>query len=211
MPAMSAVERAFCRSGPWRVFTRRVVFPWVLAGVDLHGDVLELGSGSGSVAAELLRRFPSIHLTATDIDPAMVEAARQHLAAFGERVDVRQADASALPFPAGSFDSVVSFIMLHHTLRWEEVIGEAGRVLRPGGHLVGYDLLTSGPARTFHRLDRSDFRLASADELTARLRQLPIDDIRVEPAWRNLVVRFHVRRTGDTPVPPPAVSDKEQP
>jgi ubiquinone/menaquinone biosynthesis C-methylase UbiE len=198
MPAMSAMERAMCRSVAWRALTRRVVFPWALAGIDLDGKVLELGSGSGSVAAELLRQFPAISLTATDVDPAMLDTARRHLAPFGKRVEVRQADATNLPFEAGSFDSVVSFIMLHHTLRWEDVLGEAVRVLRNGGHLVGYDLVTSGPARTFHRLDRSDHRLASAAELTARLRQLPVDDIRVDPALLNLVVRFHARRSGDT-------------
>lgn len=75
MPAMSAVEQAFCRSHLWRWFTRRVIFPWALDGLELHGDVLELGSGSGAMAEELLARSPSIRLTATDVDPAMVGAA----------------------------------------------------------------------------------------------------------------------------------------
>lgn len=200
---MSAVERALCRSGPWRVLTRRLVLPWALAGVEMAGDVLELGSGSGSVAADLLRRFPSIRLTATDVDPAMVDTARLRLRSFGDRVVIRQVDATALPFPTGSFDSVVSFIMLHHTLRWEEVVGEAIRVLRPGGRFVGYDLVNSVPARTFHRLDRSDHRLVSADELSARLRESAVEDIRVEPALWHLVVRFHARRSGDPPGPQP--------
>ena len=203
---MSALERAFCRSTAWRALTRRVVFPWALAGIHLDGRVLELGSGSGSVAAELLRRFPSIHLTATDVDPAMLDTARQHLASFGERVDVRQVDATTLPFEVGSFDSVVSFIMLHHTLRWEEVLGEAVRVLRPGGHLVGYDLVSSGPARTFHRLDRSEHRLASADELTARLGQLPVNCVRIDPALGNLVVRFHAHLSSDQPDDAPSAA-----
>jgi SAM-dependent methyltransferase len=211
MPAMSAVERAMCRSTPWRVLTRRVVFPWALDGVTLAGDVLELGSGSGTVAAEFLRGFPSIRLTATDVDPAMVESARHRLTPFGDRVEVRQADATALPFAAASFDSVVSFIMLHHSLLWEDVLGEAVRVLRPGGRLVGYDLVNSAPARTFHRLDRSDHRLASADELSARLRQLPVDDVRIESALRGLVVRFHAHRSGDSPAASSIDSDKERP
>jgi SAM-dependent methyltransferase len=211
MPVMSAVERALCRSGPWRSFTRRVALPWVLAGAELDGEVLELGSGSGSIGEELLVRFPSIRLTATDVDPAMLETARQRLRSFGDRVEVRQADATGLPFPDGRFDAVVSFIMLHHTIRWEQVLGEAVRVLRPGGVLVGYDLVKSGPARAFHRLDRSHHRLATGDELSARLAGLPLDDLRVEPALRRLVVRFHGHRVGENDSAAPPTQEEETP
>jgi ubiquinone/menaquinone biosynthesis C-methylase UbiE len=96
---MSTVEQAFCRSRPWRWFTRRVIFPWALDRLDPWGEVLELGSGSGAMAEELLGKFPSIRLTATDVDPAMVEAASRRLKAFGDRVKVQQADATQLPFP----------------------------------------------------------------------------------------------------------------
>src|SRR2546421_4811911 len=105
MPVMSAVERALCRSGPWRAFTRRVVVPWALDGIDLDGEVLELGSGSGTVAEVLLTRFPSIRVTATDVDPSMVETARRRLAPFSDRVEVQPADATQLPFPDGRFDA----------------------------------------------------------------------------------------------------------
>ncbi len=124
--------------------------PWALDGINLEGYVLELGSGSGTVAEQLLARFPTIHLTATDVDPSMLDTARRRLASFGDRVEVQQADATQLPFPDGSFDAVVSFIMLHHTLQWEEALSEAVRVLRPGGHLTGYDLVESRPARVLH-------------------------------------------------------------
>ena len=67
MPVMSAIERAFCRSAPWRSLTRRVVIPWALDGITLTGEVLELGCGAGVLGQELLTRFPSIRLTATDV------------------------------------------------------------------------------------------------------------------------------------------------
>jgi ubiquinone/menaquinone biosynthesis C-methylase UbiE len=198
MPAMSTVEQAFCRSRFWRWFTRRAIFPWALDGIDLGGEVLELGSGSGAMAQELLTRFPSIRLTATDVDPAMVDAARRRISPFGDRVEVREADATRLPFPDGRFDVVVSFIMLHHTVEWEQALGEAARVLRPGGHLVGYDVVRSAPARALHRLDRSPHRLATIRELTAQFGRLPLDAVRVEPALGGLVVRFAARRTEAT-------------
>src|SRR6266540_6864629 len=113
---MSPLEQGLCRSAPWRWFAREVVLPWALQGEHLDGDVLEIGSGSGAMAAELLRRFPDIRLTATDYDDAMLDDARDRLREFGERVEVRQADAAQLPFPNDSFDAVLSFIMLHHVI-----------------------------------------------------------------------------------------------
>ena len=97
MPVMSAVERAWCRSLPWRAFTRRVVFPWAIGDVDLRGHVLELGSGSGAMALELLDRYPDIRLVATDVDPAMRAAATARLEEFGERVEVREAAWTVAP------------------------------------------------------------------------------------------------------------------
>src|SRR5918994_644241 len=158
MPEMTPFEQGFCRSVPWRWFARQVVLPWALQGEELSGDILEIGSGSGAMAAELLRRFPDVRLTATDYDDSMVDVARDRLREFGERVDVKQADATQLPFPDESFDAVLSFIMLHHVIDWEKALAEAVRVLRPGGQLLGFDLLDSPVMHLFHRAERSPHR-----------------------------------------------------
>ena len=194
MPVMSAIEQAWCRSLPWRAFTRRVVFPWAIGDTVLHGDVLELGSGSGAMAAALLDRYPTIRLTATDVDPAMRDAAAQRLAPYGDRVEVREADATSLPFADGSFDAVVSFIMLHHVIDWEQALAEIARVLRPGGVLVGYDLVESPLSRATHHLDRSPHRMASVAALRARLGELPFAASAVTPVLGGLVTRFHAER-----------------
>ena len=104
MPEMSSVAQLMCRSAPWRLFAGHVVLPWALQGHELGGDVLEIGCGSGAMAAEALRRFPDVRLTATDFDESMVEVARRRLSEFGPRAQVRQADATALSFPDSSFD-----------------------------------------------------------------------------------------------------------
>ena len=209
MPAMSRFEQGWCRSLPWRTFTRRIVFPWAIGDVELRGDVLELGSGSGAMAEELLGRHPSVRLTATDVDPAMRTAAATRLERFGDRVEVRDADATALPFADASFDAVVSFIMLHHVIDWEGALGEVARVLRPGGTLAGYDLMRSGPNRLLHRMERSPHRMATADELRARLAELPFADIAVRPGVARSVARFRARRT-DTPTPTPTTTTTAQ-
>lgn len=174
MPEMTGVEQGFCRSAPWRWFARNMVLPWALQGERLSGDVLEIGSGSGAMAAELLERFPSVRLTATDYGDSMVEFARDRLRKFGDRVEVKQADASQLPFPGESFDAVVSFIMLHHVIDWEKAVSEAVRVLRPGGRLIGFDLLDSPSMRWLHRAERSRHRLMRWDELRREIRELPL-------------------------------------
>jgi ubiquinone/menaquinone biosynthesis C-methylase UbiE len=194
MPSMSNFEQVVCRSGPWRAFARRIVLPWVLQGMRLHGDVLEIGSGSGAMAAGLLSTAPDVRLTVTDYDDAMVGAAARLLARRHERATVQQADATALPFASDSFDAVLSVLMLHHVVDWERALAEAVRVLRPGGVVVGADLLSSLPARLLHRLEGTSYRMVTRRELRATLENLPFDEVTVTPGLTRLAVRFTARK-----------------
>ena len=188
---MARAESAFCRSAPWNVFARRVVLPWTLSERDpLSGDVLEIGAGSGAMAAALLTNAEDVRLTAVDVDPAMVEVIRRRLQPFGDRARAEVADAAQLPYDDGAFDVVCSWLMLHHTIEWERCLAEAVRVLRPGGWLVGYDLTDTRLARIIHRLDRSPHRLAGIDELQAALAALPIAALRTQPGLFRHVLRF---------------------
>jgi SAM-dependent methyltransferase len=195
MPEMSRSAQLVCRSAPWRVVAGRVVLPWALQGIGLTGDVLEIGCGSGAMAAEVLRRYPDARMTATDYDDSMVDAARRRLAPFGPRAQVRQADATALPFPDASFDVALSFIMLHHVVQWEQAVAELVRVLRPGGRLVGYDLL--GDRRGHRPQHGHDHRLMRSTELRERFRELGVEDAKVSPGLGGLVARFTARRRVD--------------
>ncbi len=80
MPVMSKAERAFCCGGLWRTSTKPIV--GALPTDRLGHDVLEIGSGSGAIAAELSRAHPGLAITATDLDPVMVEAASRRLRGF---------------------------------------------------------------------------------------------------------------------------------
>jgi SAM-dependent methyltransferase len=69
--------------------------------------VLETAAGTGIVTRQLRDLVPTgMRLTATDLNPPMLEVARAKFR-LGEQVDFRPADATALPFPDGSFDVVV--------------------------------------------------------------------------------------------------------
>ena len=190
MPSMTPLERAACQAAPWRLFARHVVLPWALGGEDPVGRVLEIGGGSGAMAAELLKRCPDVTMVVTDFDPAMVEDATRRLRPYGERVEVRQADATALPFDDASFDTVVSFIMLHHTVEWEKAMAEVTRVLRPGGKLIGYDLLRARPMTWFHRADDAGHRFMELDALRTVLVELPLATVSLRRGLGGLVVRF---------------------
>jgi ubiquinone/menaquinone biosynthesis C-methylase UbiE len=194
---MSRAQSLFCRSAPWRGVAGRVVLPWSLQGHEPSGQVLEVGAGSGAMAAVVLDRWPAASMTVTDFDPEMVGPASARLSGFGDRAVVRQADATALPFADRSFDLVLSWVMLHHTIDWERALAEMVRVLRPGGAVVGYDLLSTPPLRALHRADER-VRLVRLPELAAAVARLDLAEADVTRGLGGLVVRFRLVR-GDGP------------
>jgi ubiquinone/menaquinone biosynthesis C-methylase UbiE len=158
---MSKFERVYCCSSVWRSSSGAIARE--LCAQRLGRDVLEIGVGSGSVARQLLADAPELAWTAIDVDPHMTRAAATRLRAF-PGASVKTADATAMPFPDESFDSVVSCLMLHHIIDWERAVAETARVLRPGGIFVGYDLTRTPLASLFHRLDGSPHRLIAPDD-----------------------------------------------
>ena len=193
MPIMSTLESAFCRSGPWRSFARRTVLPWALDNHPLVGDVLEIGGGSGAMAAGAARTFGDVRLTVTDVDQAMVHAARTRLAAY-PRVNVEKVDVTALPFGSGSFDMVTCYLMLHHVVDWEDALVEVSRVLKPGGTFIGYDLTDTRFARWTHRVDGSPHRMIAPNDLADELAHAGLREVSVRQSFGGHLMRFRGRR-----------------
>lgn len=104
----------------------------IAALLDL-GDVLDVGSGDASAARMIAPHCRS--LTCIDSNQRAVEAAAERLAEHAH-VKTELADAEALPFAAGSFDTVLVFHTLTFTEHPDRAIAEGARVLRPGGRLV---------------------------------------------------------------------------
>lgn len=103
-----------------------------LAPPSREDRVLDVGCGTGVVAllaAEQVGRAGSI--SAVDVNPGMLEVARTLPRA--ERVEWRQGDAAALPYPDASFDLVYCQQMLQFVPDRRGALGEMHRVLAPGG------------------------------------------------------------------------------
>jgi SAM-dependent methyltransferase len=176
---MNLLHRLLCRSALWRWTVERCVIPWMLEGLDPGADVLELGSGPGLTTDVLRER--TARLTAVELDPRLAASLQERMK--NTNVEVVETDATAMPFLDGSFSAVLSFTMLHHvpsaTLQ-DQLLAEAGRVLRPGGVFAGTDTAPGvllrlahigdtkvpvDPATLSHRLETAGF-----DELKAKRR-----------------------------------------
>ena len=108
--------------------------------------ILETAAGTGVVTEAILRAAPGAALVATDLNPAMLDRAAARLASAG--LDLRQADALALPFPDESFDVVACQFGAMFFPDRVQGYGEARRVLKPGGSFLFsvWDRIEANPA-----------------------------------------------------------------
>jgi len=98
------------------------------AGARAGCRVLDVATGPGAVAAAAAARGAS-RVVGIDLSPRMVALA----ASLHSGVEFREADAEALPFDAGAFESVVSNFGVGHFPRPERALAEITRVLARGG------------------------------------------------------------------------------
>jgi len=177
---MNRLHRWYCRSDAWAAAVRDQL-PWVLRGVELGDEVLEVGPGPGLTTDLLRAKAPRI--TAIEIDPHLAEALRQRT--LGQGVEVVTGDATAMPFPAARFSAVVSFTMLHHLpspQSQDRLLAEAYRVLRPGGVFAGSDSTASLLFRLAHLGDT--MVLVDPDGFASRLQAAGFTDARVRRSNR---------------------------
>jgi ubiquinone/menaquinone biosynthesis C-methylase UbiE len=123
--------------------------------------VLETACGTGIVTRRLLDRIRGHgSLVATDLNEAMIAHGRSTLPAKTALLEWRQADATKLPFPDGSFDAVVCQFGLMFFPDKAAGVREAFRMLKPGGRYLFnvWDAIVHNPvARIAHETAASFF------------------------------------------------------
>ena len=97
-------------------------------------QVLDIATGTGWVARSVASFGAKV--TAVDISPGLLDAARELSAHAQPSIDFQLADAEKLPFPDAGFDRVISTFGLMFAQDHEAAARELLRVTRPGGRIV---------------------------------------------------------------------------
>jgi SAM-dependent methyltransferase len=126
---------------------------WMTAGEWLHfadelgiragSNVLEIGSGSGGPAAYLAEKR-QCNVAGVDINEHGIRNARELARAkrLEDRLQFEAIDASRpLPFPAGSFEAIVSNDAMCHIRDRLAVLRDWRRIVRPGGRILFTDAM----------------------------------------------------------------------
>jgi ubiquinone/menaquinone biosynthesis C-methylase UbiE len=139
----------------------------LLAGA--RGRVLEVGAGTGLN----LEHYPEgvEELVLVEPEPAMIRKMERRLRELGRPARIVEAGAEALPFPDGSFDTVVCTLVLCSVSDPSRGLDELRRVVRPEGSLIFME------------------HVRSEDPATARLQD------RINPVWRFVTNGCNCNRT----------------
>jgi demethylmenaquinone methyltransferase/2-methoxy-6-polyprenyl-1,4-benzoquinol methylase len=97
------------------------------------GRVLDVATGTGAVAAELLRRRPDLEIVGVDQSPEMLAEARRRLAG---RVDLHEGRAEELAFAAASFDALTFTYLLRYVDDPAEILRRFTGLVRSGGAIA---------------------------------------------------------------------------
>ncbi|WP_119068623.1 class I SAM-dependent methyltransferase [Aggregatilinea lenta] len=100
---------------------------------DLHGDVLEIGPGTG---ANLTYYPADVRWLGIDPNPAMFPYVQREAQRLGLSIQLREGQAEHLDVPDSSLDAVVSTQVLCSVTNPQRSLREIVRVLKPGGRFV---------------------------------------------------------------------------
>ena len=140
--------------------------------------ILDVGCGTGSVLALFSAQYPEAELCGVDPAVGMLRVARARLG-NSPRVDLRNANAEALPFDDRSFELVVSSNSFHHCASQVAGFEEIDRVLAPGGHFILTDPFAVGWRKWGARI-RPHGRMCTKSEVETMLAAAGLELLRWE-------------------------------
>lgn len=159
-PAVAAEwAEGVMRKRPWRTTIFDHFVEIIRAAPVAQARILELGSGPGFLAEQLLAQCATIvRYTLLDFSEAMLEQSRRRLHGYQDRTEFLQADFKSDTWPsfvASPFDFVVSLQAVHelrHKRHAARLYGQLVPLLGPGAELLVCDHLPDGAHTPRHRV-----------------------------------------------------------
>lgn len=161
---------------------------------DAHGDVLEIGVGTG----RNLALYPEdAWITGIDVSRRMLDRARKRAAELDRPVELREADVEALPFESGNFDTVTATCVFCSVEDPVRGLREVRRVVKPDGEVRLLEhVRPRNPVlgKVFDWLSPLTRRVMGPEinrrtEGNVQAAGLRIVEIRREGIWREIVAR----------------------
>lgn len=157
------------------------------------GRILDVGAGTGILTEKMLARYPKAQVVAVDLSEAMLRWAHQKLKVRGSLLqklrskcpaDLVAADVYQLPFADGTFDLVVSNLMLQWCDDLDAALRELRRVLRPEGLL----LFTSFGPNTLKELRAAWAQVDSRDHVNIFIDMHDVGDALIRAGFGHPVM-----------------------
>ncbi len=125
------------------------------------GAILDVGTGPARLLLKLYQRSPQMRPSGIDSSPEMLAQGRQNISSAGlsEKIELKEGNAAAIPYPDESFNVVISTASIHHWKKPEESFNEIYRVLKKGSYALMYDVVSDTPKNLLEQMGREYGRL----------------------------------------------------
>lgn len=125
----------FGRDRVWRRYAVEQAIP-ASSHKGQAGRILDVATGTGELALEVLRQHSDLQVVGLDFVPEMLAQAQQKAVDAGTAVDLLAGDALRIPFTDGTFDAIVTGFALRNVTNIPAAFSEMARVTRSGGRIA---------------------------------------------------------------------------
>jgi demethylmenaquinone methyltransferase/2-methoxy-6-polyprenyl-1,4-benzoquinol methylase len=103
-----------------------------------NAKFLDVATGTCDVALEIVKRYPNAKVVGVDFSEGMLVLGKEKVKKAGlqEKIEIRFADVTALPFDDNTFDASIIAFGIRNVQDYRKGIEELGRVLKSGGKVV---------------------------------------------------------------------------